>query len=40
LLVPAYRILPQISQRMRSSASPLPPSALRRLNSVFWDSLT
>ena len=39
-LMPAYSILPQISQRISSSASPLPPSVLRRLNNVFWGSLT
>jgi hypothetical protein len=38
-LVPTYRILPQISQRISSSASP-PLSALRRRNNVFWESLT
>jgi|GEM_PF-4587018 len=39
-LVPAYSILPQISQRISSSASPPLPSALRRPNSVFCESLT
>jgi hypothetical protein len=39
-LMPAYSILPQISQRISSSALPLPPSVLRRLNNVFWGSLT
>jgi hypothetical protein len=38
-LVPTYRILPQISQRISSSAS-LLLSALRRRNTVFWESLT
>ncbi len=34
-LVPAYKILPQISQRINSSASSSLLSAFRRLNSVF-----